>query len=78
MTALAFLIGVTAGFAAAVGGGWLDTILSRLVDLILSMPQLIFALVICRCMGSSLTVLVADHRAAQFADGVPAGAGGRR
>jgi peptide/nickel transport system permease protein len=58
MTALAFLIGVTAGFAAAVGGGWLDTILSRLVDLILSMPQLIFALVILSVMGSSLAVLI--------------------
>ena len=58
MTVLAFLIGVTAGFAAAVGAGWIDTILSRLVDLILSMPQLIFALVILSVMGSSLAVLV--------------------
>lgn len=58
MTVLAFLIGVTTGFAAAVGGGWLDTIFSRLVDLILSMPQLIFALVILSVMGSSLAVLV--------------------
>src|ERR1700689_5143447 len=32
MTALAFVLGVTAGFAAAVRGGWLDTIQSRLVD----------------------------------------------
>ena len=58
MTGLAFLIGVTTGFAAAVGGGWLDTILSRVVDLILSMPQLIFALVILSVMGSSLAVLI--------------------
>lgn len=58
MTVMAFLIGVTAGFAAAVGGGWLDTVLSRLVDLILAMPQLIFALVILSVMGSSLAVLV--------------------
>ncbi len=58
MTLMAFLIGVTAGFAAAVGSGWLDTILSRLVDLILAMPQLIFALVILSVMGSSLAVLV--------------------
>lgn len=58
MTALAFMIGVTAGFAAAVGGGWLDTILSRFVDLALSMPQLIFALVILSVMGSSLAVLI--------------------
>jgi peptide/nickel transport system permease protein len=58
MTVLAFLIGVIAGFAAAVAGGWLDTFLSRLVDLLLSMPQLIFALVILSALGSSLTVLV--------------------
>jgi peptide/nickel transport system permease protein len=58
MTALAFLIGVIAGFAAAVAGGWLDTVLSRLVDLILSMPQLIFALVILSVLGSSLPILV--------------------
>jgi peptide/nickel transport system permease protein len=58
MTVLAFLIGVIGGFAAAVAGGWLDTVLSRLVDLLLSMPQLIFALVILSALGSSLTVLV--------------------
>jgi len=58
MTVLAFLIGVIGGFVAAVAGGWLDTVLSRLVDLLLSMPQLIFALVILSALGSSLTVLV--------------------
>jgi peptide/nickel transport system permease protein len=58
MTVLAFLMGIVAGFAAAVAGGWLDTILSRLVDLILSMPQLIFALVILSVLGSSLPILV--------------------
>lgn len=57
MTTLAFLLGVTAGFAAAIGGGWLDTVLSRFVDLLLSMPTLIFAMVILSVMGSSLTVL---------------------
>ena len=43
ITALSFLIGVITGFAAAVAGGWVDQLLSRIVDLLLSMPTLIFA-----------------------------------
>ena len=51
ITALSFLIGVITGFSAAVAGGWVDQVLSRLVDLLLSMPTLIFAFVILSVLG---------------------------
>ena len=52
------LIGTISGFAAAVAGGWIDQVLSRLVDLLLSMPTLIFAFVILSVLGSALPVLI--------------------
>jgi peptide/nickel transport system permease protein len=58
ITALSFVIGVISGFAAAVAGGWVDQLLSRLVDLLLSMPTLIFAFVILSVLGSALPVLI--------------------
>ena len=39
-------------------GGWIDQVLSRLVDLLLSMPTLIFAFVILSVLGSALPVLI--------------------
>jgi peptide/nickel transport system permease protein len=45
-TILAFIIGTITGFTAAVLGRWVDILLSRFADLILSMPTLIFCLVI--------------------------------
>jgi peptide/nickel transport system permease protein len=57
-TALSFLIGITFGFTAAVVGKWADVILSRIVDIMLSIPQLIFALIILGVFGSSIPVLI--------------------
>jgi len=57
-TLLSFFIGVTLGFTAAVVGKWADLVLSRLVDIILSIPQLILALIILGVFGSSIPVLV--------------------
>ncbi|WP_199910615.1 ABC transporter permease [Loktanella sp. Alg231-35] len=45
-TLLAFFIGGTLGFLAATLGGWLDQILSRLVDVLMAIPSLIFALLL--------------------------------
>ncbi len=45
-TCLAFLIGITGGFLAAIKGGWIDQILSRSVDALMAIPQLIFALLL--------------------------------
>ncbi len=57
-TVLSFMIGITTGLLAAVGGPAIDQVLSRLVDVILSIPLLIFALIILSMMGSSLITLV--------------------
>ena len=57
-TLLSFFIGITLGFTAAVGGAWADILLSRLVDIILSIPQLIMALIILGVFGSSIPVLI--------------------
>ncbi len=57
-TVISFFIGITLGFAAAVLGSWVDILLSRLVDVILSIPLLIFALIILGVFGSSIPVLV--------------------
>ena len=45
-TLLAFFIGISLGFLAATIGGVLDQILSRIVDMLMSIPQLIFALLL--------------------------------
>jgi peptide/nickel transport system permease protein len=57
-TLLSFFIGVTLGFTAAVMGKWADLLLSRLVDIMLSIPSLIFALIILGVFGSSIPVLI--------------------
>ena len=58
ITVLSFAIGISAGFAAAVVGGWVDTALSRFVDALMAIPQLIFALIILSVMGTSIPVLI--------------------
>lgn len=50
-TMLAFLIGASLGFLAAALGGWLDQGLSRGVDVLMAIPQLIFALLLITIMG---------------------------
>ena len=49
-TLLSFVTGSVLGFLAAVLGGWADQVLSRLVDLLMSIPTLIFALVVLSVM----------------------------
>ncbi|EEQ94178.1 Dipeptide transport system permease protein dppC [Brucella intermedia LMG 3301] len=46
------------GFLAAIFGGWVDTVLSRIVDTVMCIPVLISALVILQALGSSLPVLI--------------------
>ena len=58
-TFLAFLIGGILGMVAAVIGGWIDQILGRIVDVIMSIPSLIFALLILSFFGTSITYLIA-------------------
>lgn len=52
-TLLAFFLGASLGFLAAVIGGWLDQVLSRVVDALMAIPQLIFALLLITIFGQS-------------------------
>ncbi len=58
-TMLSFFVGISGGFLAAVVGGWLDQGLSRFVDIMMSIPILIFALMILSILGTSTPVLIA-------------------
>jgi peptide/nickel transport system permease protein len=58
ITWLSFLIGIVLGFISAVLGGWVDIFFTRLVDVMLSIPSLIFALIILGVFGSSIPVLI--------------------
>jgi peptide/nickel transport system permease protein len=55
---LAFLIGGTFGILSAIFRGWLDQILGRICDVIMSIPPLIFALMLLSIVGTSATNLI--------------------
>jgi peptide/nickel transport system permease protein len=57
-TILSFLIGTTFGLLASTGGAVIDQILSRIVDVMLSIPLLVFALIILSMFGSSISTLI--------------------
>jgi peptide/nickel transport system permease protein len=57
-TVLAFLLGGVSGLIAAIKGGWVDQGLSRIVDILMAIPQLIFALLILSVVGTTATSLV--------------------
>ena len=56
--AMASALGTVLGIGAAVLGGWADGVLSRAADALISIPHLMFALVIVAALGSSLPVLI--------------------
>jgi len=55
---LACFTGVVLGMTAAVLGGWFDTLLSRFLDALNSIPSKLFGLVVVAAIGSSITVLI--------------------
>jgi peptide/nickel transport system permease protein len=57
-SALAVLIGAVVGIAAGWHGGAVDTILSRFMDVVLSLPFLILALALAALVGPSLGVSI--------------------
>jgi peptide/nickel transport system permease protein len=59
-TAIAAVVGVVIGLSAGYFGGWLDSILARLMDVVLSFPYVLFAIVLVSVFGPSLplTILV--------------------
>lgn len=57
-TTLAFLMGALAGLWAATKGGLFDQFMGRLVDVLMSIPSLIFALLILSIFGTNLVIIV--------------------
>jgi len=57
-TLLSFTVGTICGFFAATLGGWTDLSLSRVVDIIMAFPTLIFALMVLSVVGTSITALI--------------------
>lgn len=54
-TCLAFTLGALAGLLAAVRGGWFDQAMGRTADVIMSIPSLIFGLLMVSIFGSLAT-----------------------
>lgn len=55
---IAFILGCSLGFFAAVKRGWIDSLLSRSVDALISFPAIMVALIVISSLGSSITVLI--------------------
>lgn len=67
---IAFVIGVFFGMLAGFAGGWLDSIIMRIVDAILAFPALVLAIALAAAFGPSLQnamLAVAITLAPQFA-----------
>lgn len=56
--AIACFSGIVLGMIAAVSGGWVDTVLSRFLDAMNSIPSKLFGLVVVAAVGSSIPVLI--------------------
>lgn len=57
-TMLAFMIGGIMGLLAAIYTGWFDQVASRVVDVLMAIPQLIFALMLLTIFGTSIPILI--------------------
>lgn len=57
-TVISFVIGCLLGVVAALIGGFIDQVISRLVDALMSVPDLIFTLMILSIFGSSVVNLI--------------------
>jgi peptide/nickel transport system permease protein len=57
-TLLTVVVGVIVGLAAGFLGGWVDTVLARLIDMVLSLPFLLTAIALVSLSGPSLTLTI--------------------
>lgn len=57
-TAIAFLVGSLAGLMAATLGGWVDQVCGRVVDTLMAIPQLVFALLLLTIVGTNVVNLI--------------------
>ena len=57
-TAIAFLVGSLTGLMAATLGGWVDQVCGRVVDTLMAIPQLVFALLLLTIVGTNVVNLI--------------------
>ncbi|MCU1406229.1 MAG: binding-protein-dependent transport system inner rane component [Glaciihabitans sp.] len=57
-TAIALVIGSLIGLLAGYFGGWVDAVIGRLLDILMSIPGVLLALLVTASAGSSLTSLI--------------------
>jgi peptide/nickel transport system permease protein len=57
-TGIAFTVGTSLGLLAGLRNDWLDTLMSRVVDLLMAIPTLIFALVLLTILPRSIVFIV--------------------
>ena len=57
-TMISFIIGSVLGFFAAALGGWTELGLSRIIDILMAFPTLIFALIALSVVGTSIPALI--------------------
>lgn len=57
-TAIASAIGILLGTIAGIKGGWVDQIISRINDAVLSFPTIVLGLVVVAAVGSSIPILI--------------------
>ncbi|WP_205879982.1 ABC transporter permease [Leisingera sp. HS039] len=57
-TLITFFLGTSLGLLAATLGGWVDQVISRIVDVIIAIPALIFALLLLSIVGTSIVNMI--------------------
>ena len=57
-TGIALVIGCLIGLVAGYAGGWVDVVIGRLLDVLMSIPGVLLALLVTAAAGSSLGALV--------------------
>jgi peptide/nickel transport system permease protein len=58
ITVLAFVVGALTGLLAATLGGWIDHVMSRIVDVLMAIPGLVFILLVLAIFGTEIPVLI--------------------
>jgi peptide/nickel transport system permease protein len=57
-TAVAAVAGVSIGLIAGYFGGWIDTILARIIDAVLAFPYIVLALALAAVLSPSLSIVI--------------------
>jgi len=57
-TAVAAICGVSIGLIAGFFGGWVDTVLARIIDAVLAFPFIVLALALAAVLGPSLAIVI--------------------